>query len=651
VTKLAHGLRTSLLVALAAFLASRVSLAGEPDHWLGVRGDRISVVAGGGDIGDGRKASQAVLAGIGGIVVDRQGTLYFSEIGRNRVRRVDAKSGTITTLAGSGGVETKAEGGKAVSFDLFTPGALAFGDAEKTLYIAEVAGKRVLKMDLASGRIESLGGPPLGFGQPVGLLQTGSELLVVDTLEGQVWSWSKEGWKGLFEQSGDFPGGIRNVVRDKAGNLVLSEFFGHRILQRDQATGEVKVLAGRLGEPGRSAEKALASDSLLRTPDGLLLEADGSILFADMNNHRIAKIDGKTGELSTVYESRDGDGSSTWRPGPLFRDQRGDLWVGDVFGNRVLRFRAGGSKPEVVAGGGGIGDGELATRAVLSHPGCLALDSKGSLYIADAFAHRVRRVDAVTGRIETVAGTGSPGYNGDGIPAVKAQLNYPGGLLVDGSSLYIGDYYSNRVRRVDLQSGLIATVAGSGEAGSEGDGGPAVQASMLNPHALTMDAQGRLIVTSAVEQSVRRIDLKTGMIEGVSLESELVPPDRVLVFYATAFWKDGFYLADGMRDQILFVGKDGVSRVVGKPLLQYPMGIAVSPAGELYISDTRNNRVVRWTGTEIEVVAENLGRPRGIAFDSRGNLFVADTFHNRVLKIALGDAGGKPVAGHSGRGL
>jgi trimeric autotransporter adhesin len=624
-------------LALSALLLAVPGQSGEGKPSQGVAPDRITVVAGGGDIGDGRPAREAVLAGIGGLAVDRHGNLYFSEIGRNRVRRVEAGTGIITTVAGTGGVETGALEGTAASFDLFTPGALALGDQDRTLYMAEVAGKRVLKLDLASGRIENLGGPPLGFGQPVGILKAADALLVVDTLESQVWSHGKDGWKALFESAGEFPGGIRNVARDSRNDLILSEFFGHRILRWDHATGEMKVVAGRLGEPGRSPERTPAAESLLRTPDGLVADPDGNVFFSDMNNHRIARIDGRTGAMSTVYESIPGDGAPTWRPGPLFRDHRGDLWVGDVFGNRILRFRAGKGRPEVVAGGGSIGDGGPATRAVLSHPGCLAADRRGNLYIADAFAHRVRRVDAATGRIETLAGTGVPGYNGDGIPAAQAQLNYPGGLLVDGEALYIGDYYSNRVRKVDLASRIITTIAGSGEPGNEGDGGAAVKASMLNPHAITMDDQGRLIVTSAVEQSVRRIDLRTGIIDAVPLAPAMVPPDRVLVFYATAFWKNGFYLADGMRDQVLFVGPDGISRVVGRPYLRYPMGVAVSPRGQLYISDTRNNRVVRWTGTDIEVVADNLGRPRGIAFDAQGNLYIADTFHNRVLKVALED--------------
>jgi sugar lactone lactonase YvrE len=602
-------------------------------------GPRITVVAGSADAGDGRAATSLVLAGIGGLAVDANGDLYFSDIGRNRVRRVDARTGVLTTVAGTGGVELKGRNGAdSADFDVFAPGGLALDGAGRSLFIAEVAGKRVLRVDLAAGKVEDLGGPPLGFGQLVSLLWTPEALLVVDTVEGQVWSHNQDGWKGLFANPGDFPGGIRSVGRDAQGNLVLSEFFGHRILRWDRATGVVSTIAGQLGVAGRTAEQAPAAESLLRTPDGLVVDRHGDIYFSDMNNHRICKIDGATGHLSTIAESRPQDAGSTWRPGPLLLDAHGDLWVGDVYANRVLRFRAGRAVPEVVAGGGAdIGDGGLATSAVLAHPGCLALDDAGNLFIADAMTHRVRRVDAASGRIKTVAGTGIPGYNGDNIPAATAQLNYPGGLLVDGDSLYIGDYYSNRVRRVDLRLGTISTIAGNGEAGEEGDGGLAVRASMLNPHALTMDAFGRLIVTSAVEQSVRAIDLKTGSIESVPLDRAMVPSEseRSLVFYAVAAFRDGVYLADGMRDQVLFATRGKVAQVVGKPMIRYPMGLAVSPGGDLYISDTRNNRVVRWNGEGVEVVADHLGRPRGIAFDRKGNLYIADTFHNRVLRVEL----------------
>jgi sugar lactone lactonase YvrE len=597
---------------------------------------KVSVIAGGGTIGDGMKATEATLAGIGSLVVDARGHLYFSDIGRNRVRRVDAGTGVLTTIAGTGGVENTASDGTAEGVDLFTPGPLVLDAAGTALYIGEVAGKRVLRVDLSTHRIEDLGAPPQGFGQVTGLLWTPQELLVVDTLRGQVWSREGESWKARFARPEQFPGGIRNVVQDRAGNLYLSEFFSHRLLRWVKETGGVETLAGTLGKPGRAREGAVARESLLWTPDGLTTDGEGNLYFAEMNNRRIARLDAATGKITTLFEAAVGDAADRWAPGPLFRDDRGRFWVGDAAGNRVLRFTPGRREPEVIAGGGDIGDGGPATQAVLAHPGCLAVDRQGNVYIADAMLHRVRRVDLATGRIETVAGTGFPGYNGDGIPARRAQLNYPGGLLVDESKdrLFIGDYYNNRVRMVDLKTGIITTIAGNGGPGAEGDGGPAVQATMLNPHAITMDEKGRLIVTSAVAQSVRRIDLERGVIESLSLDPRMVPPQRVLVFYDIAFSKGGFFLADGMRDQVLFVMGDRVSQVAARPDLRYPMGLAVSPHGELFVSDTRNNRVVRWTGEKIEVVADHLGRPRDITFDREGNLYVADTFHNRVLKIS-----------------
>jgi sugar lactone lactonase YvrE len=320
-------------------------------------------------------------------------------------------------------------------------------------------------------------------------------------------------------------------------------------------------------------------------------------------------------------------------------DRQGSFWIGDVRHNRVLRFIPG-KKPQTVAGSSDIGDRGPATAAVLAHPGRLTVSAAGDVFISDALHHRVRRVDAKTGRITTVAGTGVPGYNGDGIPGERAQLHHPGGVLVVGNDLYIADYYNNRVRRVDLSSRIISTVGGNGVAGEVGDGGPAASARMLNPHALTLDEAGNLIVTSAVSPVIRRIELREKLIHSLALDPRAVPPDSVRIFYGIARWKNGFFLADGMRNTVFFLDQGELKDVLPerRPQLNYPMDVAVSPQGDLYICDTRNNRVVRWNGRELQVVAENLGRPRGIALDPKGQqLYIADTFNNRVLKLRLAE--------------
>jgi sugar lactone lactonase YvrE len=119
-----------------------------------------------------------------------------------------------------------------------------------------------------------------------------------------------------------------------------------------------------------------------------------------------------------------------------------------------------------------------------------------------------------------------------------------------------------------------------------------------------------------------------------------VPPDSVRIFYGIARWKNGFFLADGMRNTVFFLDQGELKDVLPEqqPQLNYPMDVAVSPQGDLYICDTRNNRVVRWNGRELQAVAENLGRPRGITLDPKGQqLYIADTFNNRVLKLRLAE--------------
>lgn len=614
----------------------------------------VEVVAGSPDVGDGGPATEARLAGVSGIAVDARGNLYLSDSGHNRVRRVDAATGVVTTIAGTGAIAGPGPPGKGTQLALFTPGPLALEPGGRRLLVAEVAGHRVLALDLASGLLEDLGAPAMGFGQPVGLAWGRQGPLVVDTLAAQLWTPSKDGWQGLLPRPAELVAGVRSVAQDAAGNLFLSEFFGHRVVRWEQESGRLEPVAGS-GRPGRPAEGAAARDSPLGTPDGIVLDGRGGLLLSDLGNQRISRVDLAGGGIRTVYQARPGQGLD-WAPGALALDRSGRLWVADVRGDRVLRFDPGEDQPVVVAGGGGLGDGGPAREARLGHPGRVALDRRGNLYVSDALTHRVRRVAAASGRISTVAGTGIAGYNGDDVPAERAQLNYPGGLAVDGEGrLYIADYYNHRVRRVDPESGRITTVAGTGLPQGGAPAGPAGEVSLLNPHALSLDGRGGLLITSAVAQSVHRLDLAAGTLAPVALDPRAVPTYRTLVFYGVAATGDGFYLADGMRSTVLRAQGEKVRRVVSRPHLHYPMDVAVSPAGELFICDTRGDRVVRWTGSEVQEVISGLGRPRGITFDAAGDLYVADTFHNRVLRVSLGaasrqgaDGAGDPAAPPAG---
>src|SRR4029077_8123094 len=163
---------------------------------------------------------------------------------------------------------------------------------------------------------------------------------------------------------------------------------------------------------------------------------------------------------------------------------------------------------------GFAGDGGPAQAALLNGPFDVAFDAGGNLYFSDTFNNRIRRVDAKSGVISTVAGNGDKGYAGDGGPATAAALNEPYGIVLDrAGSIFIADRLNRRVRRIDVATGIITTIAGTGEAAYSGDGGPAAQAGLAEPNGLAFDpAQTRLYIADVADHRVRVVDMATGII-------------------------------------------------------------------------------------------------------------------------------------------
>jgi sugar lactone lactonase YvrE len=640
--------------ALLAFLAGGVVLLGWRSGPPPAVGDRapqaespyhqIEVIAGDSDFGDGGMAIRALFIGIGGLAADPKGNLYVTDTGGNRVRRIDGRTGMITTVAGTGLLIGDMGSKVAVQRPLRGPAPLALDAKGRFLYVAEILGRRVLKIDLASGAIEDLGAPPGGFGTPSGLAWTPAGLLVTDSPRGQVWKQGSTGWTGLLPENARPLGNIRTVAQDGQGRIYLAEYFTHRVLRWDPATATMDIVLGT-GEKGRGAGGTKGAQTQIRTPDGIAVDRKGNLWVVDKGNHRIGRVDAATGVFEILAESNEREKSERWTPGPLAVDPEGNLWVGDIESNRVLRFAPGARAPVAVAGEGDIGDNGPARAARLAHPGSVVADARGNIYVSDTLHHRIRVIDAATGRIRTLAGNGEHGYNGDGIPATQASLSYPAELQVDAAGrIYFGDYYNHRVRMVDPESGLIFTLAGNGRAGEDGDGGPAASARVINPHALFLDDDGSLIIASAVSSKLRRIDLASGKISALPL-GEGVPEE--LAFYGMTRWNGGLVMAQP-RPGGIDVLKDGrISPLIGRPEIFFPQDVAVSSKGELFICETGRNRVMKWTGKELKVVVENLGRPRAISFDAKGNLLIADTLHNRLLRLRLEPDPGAVVA--SGR--
>jgi DNA-binding beta-propeller fold protein YncE len=267
------------------------------------------------------------------------------------------------------------------------------------------------------------------------------------------------------------------------------------------------------------------------------------------------------------------------------------------------------------------GDGGLALDALLNFPTAIAADAEGDLFIADTMNHRIRRVDARTGRITTIAGVGLPRFGGDGGPSVAAGLNEPAALVVQGARLYVADQSNNRVRMVDLRTGVITTVVGTGTATFNGDGRPATEAALAGPSGLTIGTDGRLYIADTFNGRIRAVDPATGIIE-------------------TVVGDGGEYRYQGEME-------------AASPSLSRPSGIAVDLEGNVFMTDSDNHLVRRWdrVAGRIDRVAgtgsakyggdgkapleASLNYPFGLVMDQENHLFVADTFNHRIREIVL----------------
>ena len=236
-----------------------------------------------------------------------------------------------------------------------------------------------------------------------------------------------------------------------------------------------------------------AVEAELYNPAGVAVDGVGNLYIADARNNGIRKVD-STGTITTIAGTGEsgfsGDGgpaveAELRRPYGVAVDSAGDVYIADVGNQRIRKIYSTGTITTIAGSGeygfGFSGDGGPAVEAELRRPYGVAVDSAGNVYIADSIDHRIRKVDP-TGTITTIAGTGEFGFSGDGGPAVEAELRSPYGVAVDSAGdVYIADVGNQRIRKVD-STGTITTIAGTGEFGFSGDGGPAVEAELRSPY-------------------------------------------------------------------------------------------------------------------------------------------------------------------------
>jgi DNA-binding beta-propeller fold protein YncE len=296
---------------------------------------------------------------------------------------------------------------------------------------------------------------------------------------------------------------------------------------------------------------------------------------------------------------------------------------------------------------GYAGDGGKAIQALLNQPFHCDLDGASNLYVADAMNHCIRKVNLKTGIIVTVAGTGKPGYRGDNGAAIKAAFHEPYAVTVDrGGDLYVVDRLNRVIRKVDGQTGIVTTVAGNGQKGSSGDGGKATQARMVEPNDCCLDGKGGLLIADVGDWRIRRLDLKTGII--------------------TTFAGIGKPL--GRRDGL---GK-GDGGPATKALLPGARAVCVDGRGNTYVCEREGHAVRRVDARGIITTIAGTGKagytgdgqdarqaafrgPKGIRCDRLGNIYVVDTENHAIRVIDAKThkvrtvAGGRKGAGGDGK--
>jgi len=335
------------------------------------------------------------------------------------------------------------------------------------------------------------------------------------------------------------------------------------------AAGDINTVVGS-GAAGYSGDNGPATAANLSVPEAVAVDAAGNIFIADTFNNVIRKVAASTGYISTVAgngtQGYSGDGgpatlAELYLPTGVAVDVAGNIYFAD--NQRIRKVTASTGIITTVAGSGiqgFAGDGGPATSAELNWPWAVALDAAGNIYFTDTDNQRIRKVAVSTGIITTVAGTGTEGCSGDGGPATNAELNSPFGIAVDEvGDIYFTDYFNNRIRRVAASTGDVSTVAGNGTQGYSGDGAAATNAEIYRPMSVAVDAVGNIYIADEANDRVRIVTASTGNISTVAGTG-------------TA----GYF-------------GDGGAAISAE--LEYPYGVAVDTANNIYIADKNNNRI------------------------------------------------------------
>ena len=475
-----NGPATSALIGLVTQIAVDsagnvylADLSGERVRKIDTTG-MITTLAGHGDFGyisDGAPANLSIMLPAG-VAIDGFGNLLISDLNLSSVRRVDLSTGLIFTVAGNGSPGFLGDNGAATNGEMNGPSGLAV-DGNNQIYVADLLNARVRK--IAGSLITTVAGTGLRDGSPAtsaflnfpeGLAVTGTNTAMVADTGDMVARRFNIG--GTISTVGQLLAPPHGVAADQSGNFYVTD--DEPLVLKITPAGVTSIVAGN-SQDGYSGDNGPATAAMISMPTGVAVDSGNNVYITDFNNNRIRKVSA-SGTITTIA----GSGKFTFS-----------------------------------------GDNGSALSAGMD-PFDIAVDNKSNLYVADRINNRIRRI-TTDGTISTVAGTGAPGYAGDGGPATSALLNFPTGIAVDNAgNLYIVDGANFVVRRVTA-NGLITTIAGNGDffPGS-GDGGLAISAAIA-PYRIAVDSAGAVYVTDSINDRVRKLTPKVTTAAGMSIVS------------------------------------------------------------------------------------------------------------------------------------
>lgn len=610
-----------------------------------------------------------------GIAFDSHGNTYVAQSDLNRVIKIPA-SGNATVVAGTGASGNGGDGGLATAAQLTHPTAIAV-DASGNLFIADMQNNLIRMVTAATGVISTLDVAvffpnALAIGANGDLLVAAFDLDAdaydiqdVDFVHGSVTilAGGQQLGSTCVEQVDEYGDGCPATeayigypagVAESGGKLYVTDIDVSEVRVVDLTSGIIQNFAGTAGRFGFSGDGGPATSAVLDYPSSIAVDASGNVFFLDLTNDRVREVDHATGKIATIAGTGtygfSGDGGSataaelapgSYETGQMAFNLAGALVLSDT-GNQRLRAISSGTI-NTIAGNGldnFYGDGGPAAQAGIANPAGAVADASGNLFIAEQGNLRVRKVDARTGTISTVAGTGQLISNGDGGPASSASL-CPNGVAVDASgNLFVSDVCADSIREISAQTGKVSTlvglaayigdmtlagnllfvtepdsseivsvnlttkqvtvVAGDGDTGFSGDGGPAIDAELHYPEGISV--VGNVLYFADYANEMRQVNLTSGIINKVGTSSQFSEPNGVwgsgqdlfgaqqggtVYLYGIA---DGRYtLYAGTQSYSGYAGDDGpaTSALMGRHLRL--AGDAAT--GELDIVDSLNNAV------------------------------------------------------------